>query len=298
MIATGSDDRTVRLWDIDHGGKQIQCFNDHTGMINDVKFHPDGTCLASCGTDKKIKIFDCRSQRLLQHYDAHDDAVNSISFNSQGTHLISTSNDSSIKIWDLKKGCIIYTLFGHEGASTSAAFSPLGDYFCTGGNDSVVLAWKSNLNPVQQEDLSEIQAKIETEVFVTQKERVDKIPESRTTKIGKNKENKSTLANQNTHELEPNESMSDMQNDSQLQPKKLVSNGLTYRKLKPEVKQTLEKVVYQLELVAKTLQLMEQRVMDSEDKLQEVMNYIKTNDLEFVSSFCISIGYNLCTLLI
>lgn len=30
-------------------------------------------------------------------------------------------------------------------------------------------------------------------------------------------------------------------------------NGITYRKLKPEVKKTLEKVVYQLELISKTL---------------------------------------------
>lgn len=51
---------------------------------------------------------------------------------------------------------------------------------------------------------------------------------------------------------------------------------------------TLEKVVYQLELVAKTLQLMEQRVADSEDKLQTVMNFIKFSDLEYVSNF----GFN------
>lgn len=51
------------------------------------------------------------------------------------------------------------------------------------------------MNAVQQEDLSEIQAKISTEVFVTQKEKVDKLPESRGTKLGKNKENKSKLAN-------------------------------------------------------------------------------------------------------
>jgi WD40 repeat protein len=58
-------------------------------------------------------------------------------------------------------------MYGHEGASTCANWSPLGDYFVTGGNDSVILAWKSNLNHTQQENLSEIQAKIETEVFVT-----------------------------------------------------------------------------------------------------------------------------------
>jgi hypothetical protein len=68
-----------------------------------------------------------------------------------------------------------------------------------------------------------------------------------------------------------------------LLPSQKVIKGMTYRKLKPEVKMTLEKVVYQLELVAKTLQLMEQRVMDSEDKLQMIMTHIKNNDLDFVS---------------
>ena len=160
-------------------------FTDHTGMVNDVKFHPDSTCLASCGTDKKIKIFDCRSHRLLQHYDAHDEAVNSISFNSAGTHLISTSNDKTVKIWDLRRGCILYTLYGHDGATTAANFSPSGDYFISGGTDSVVLCWNSNMNSIRTEDINEITAKIETEVFVTQKEKVDKLPDTRGTKMGK-----------------------------------------------------------------------------------------------------------------
>ena len=159
MVASGSDDRTVRLWDVAHGGAQIHSYTDHTGMVNQVKFHPDSTCLASCGTDKKIKIFDCRSQRLLQHYDAHDDSVNSIAFNGAGTSLISSSNDGTIKIWDLRKGCIMYTLYGHEGSTTAANFSPNGDYFISGGNDSVVLCWESNMNPVRSEQL-DIKAKI------------------------------------------------------------------------------------------------------------------------------------------
>ena len=80
-------------------------------------------------------------------------------------------------------------------------------------------------------------------------------------------------------ELEPEDS-----SRSQAASKKVL-NGVTYRKLKPEVKTTLEKVVYQLELVAKTLQLMEQRVVDSEDKLQDMMTFIKMQDLEYVSIF-------------
>jgi centriolar protein POC1 len=83
MIASGADDRTVALWDVITGSKIVD-FHDHAGMVSCVKFHPDGSCLASCSTDKKIKIFDCRSQKLLQHYDAHNEAVNSVAFHSNG----------------------------------------------------------------------------------------------------------------------------------------------------------------------------------------------------------------------
>ena len=52
-----------------------------------------------------------------------------------------------------------------------------------------------------------------------------------------------------------------------MSPSRKAVNGLTYRKLRPEAKATLEKIVYQMELLAKTLQMLEQRIIDSEDKL-------------------------------
>ena len=158
LIASGSDDKTVRIWDTDKR-QEIHSFTDHTGVIYNVKFHPDGTCVASCGHDKKIKIFDVRSKRLLQHYDAHNDNVNQLSFHPSGSFLVSSSSDAKVKvffskknlnviiflqIWDLRYGKLAYTLFGHDGSSTSCAFSYHGDYFATGGSDSLVMLWKSN----------------------------------------------------------------------------------------------------------------------------------------------------------
>lgn len=54
----------MRLWDVDDK-KLVQEFEDHNGIIYDTDFHPDGTCLASCSADKKIKVFDFRSKRLI-----------------------------------------------------------------------------------------------------------------------------------------------------------------------------------------------------------------------------------------
>jgi centriolar protein POC1 len=159
-------------------------------MVSDVKFHPDGTCLASCGSDKKIKVFDVRSHRLLQHYDAHNDLINSIAFHPNGSYLLSTSNDGNLKIWDLRKGHILYTLIGHEGPTASGNFSPAGDFFTSGGKDSVILLWKSGLNPIQTEVLYGLSTKVQTEVFVTDKEQVDKLPSG-----DRAKENNSKIGN-------------------------------------------------------------------------------------------------------
>lgn len=110
-----------------------------------AKFHPDGTCVASGAEDTKVKIWDLRSKRLLQHYDAHDHHVNSLSFHPNGRYLLTGSDDSTIKIWDLRMGHILYTLYGHEGPASAVNFSPCGDYFTSGGADSIAMVWKSNL---------------------------------------------------------------------------------------------------------------------------------------------------------
>lgn len=72
--------------------------------VNGVVFHPNGTCMASCSTDSKIKVFDLRANRLIQHYEAHTDAVTSISMHPSGNFLMSASNDGTVKVWDLFGG--------------------------------------------------------------------------------------------------------------------------------------------------------------------------------------------------
>jgi centriolar protein POC1 len=155
-------------------------------MVSNVNYHPDGTCLASCGSDKKIKIFDCRSKRLLQHYDAHEKEVNSVSFHTHGSYLISSSNDATVKVWDLRMGQILYTIFGHEGPTTSACFSSAGDFILTGGADANIVIWSSNLSPKPTESLKDFKdAPIKTEHYVTDKPRIHKLPVDKPRKMEK-----------------------------------------------------------------------------------------------------------------
>ena len=58
--------------------------------------------------------------------------------------------------------------------------------------------------------------------------------------------------------------------------------------LKPEVKQTLDKLIYQLDLCRNTLSLLENRITINEGRLHDVVDYIKTEDFNYVSivNFC------------
>ena len=129
-------------------------FSEHLGAINDCKFNSDGTCLASCSTDKKVKLYDLRCKRLIQNYDAHGEPVTKIDFHPKNNYMITTSLDSKIKIWEINRGSIEYTLYGHNGSTNTCAFSKYGDYFATGGSDSLAMIWKTNLEPDQIENIN------------------------------------------------------------------------------------------------------------------------------------------------
>lgn len=66
--------------------------------VNSVTFHPDGTSLASASADQTIKVWDLRTNRLLQHYPAHTAAVTSFSFHPSGDFLLSGAADNSLKV--------------------------------------------------------------------------------------------------------------------------------------------------------------------------------------------------------
>ena len=59
----------------------------------------------------------------------------------------------------------------------------------------------------------------------------------------------------------------------------MIGIGETFKSLKPEVQSTLDKIFSQVELVSHTLNLLEKRLSFSEDRLFEMMTYIKDHDV-------------------
>jgi WD40 repeat protein len=68
MLASGSGDSTVKLWQLETGALLHTLTDGHSGAIRCVAFSPDGKLLASGGEDENIQLWDlftCKSLKQL-----------------------------------------------------------------------------------------------------------------------------------------------------------------------------------------------------------------------------------------
>jgi U3 small nucleolar RNA-associated protein 13 len=94
LVATGSSDRTVKVWDIEHG-YCTHCFTIHTNIIRTVEFHQNGKklWLFSTSEDNSIGVFDLEISKNIGHFQEHVSTPTSIAFSSKQNILISTGHD-------------------------------------------------------------------------------------------------------------------------------------------------------------------------------------------------------------
>ncbi|CAD8191712.1 unnamed protein product [Paramecium pentaurelia] len=183
ILASGSDDKSIRLWDVKTGQQKAQLYG-HRYKVNSVCFSPDGNTLASgsndnsiqqkkiskfvgyklpvysirfspngniiasCIWDETIRLWDVKTGLLKVQLDGHTDHVYSVYFSPDGNTLASGSDDNSIRLWDVKTGQQKAQLDGHDGCVNSVCFSPDGNKLASGSTDNSIRLW--DLNTGQQ----------------------------------------------------------------------------------------------------------------------------------------------------
>ena len=65
FLASGSQDQTVRLWEVPTG-QSLKTLSGHTNKVWSVVFSPDGRLLASGSADATIKLWDIQTGDCLK----------------------------------------------------------------------------------------------------------------------------------------------------------------------------------------------------------------------------------------
>jgi len=103
FIATGSDDKTVKLWRRSDG-KEIRTFQGNTSGISMVEINRQGTDILSVSDNGTITVWEISTGKLVNQIRQADDRFTCASFHPGGTKIIAGTRKSGISLWDIVDG--------------------------------------------------------------------------------------------------------------------------------------------------------------------------------------------------
>jgi len=141
IIASGSDDCSVKDWYIPEGGLSqdlTECLiqlQGHRRRVGLLEWHPTAeNILASVGYDHLVIIWNMTRGQPVHIIDCHQDTIYSMSFNRNGSLLATTCKDKKIRIIDPRTGEVLRQGKNHQGTKASKVvyLGDTGRLFTTG----------------------------------------------------------------------------------------------------------------------------------------------------------------------
>lgn len=157
ILASGSEDKTVRLWHV-ITGEIRNVLEGHLDSVISVAFSPDGKTLASGSSlfwrvkkEPTIILWDISTGKQQMKLKDWTPRASHLAFSPDGKTLASISDSKNVvRLWDMQTGHdrILHT--EHEEEVIFVGFSPDGRTFSTGSWDNTVKLWDVNTEALKK----------------------------------------------------------------------------------------------------------------------------------------------------
>ncbi len=139
LLVTGSQDRTVRVWDVT-GGRPLFSFQGHNGPVTAIAVRPDGRQAASGGEDGSIRLWPLSATDEHRAFTDATDSLWAVAVSPDGRHFAAAGADRAVRVYDTATGKLVKTLTGHKGAVPAVAFVG-NNAVASGSGDKLVKVW-------------------------------------------------------------------------------------------------------------------------------------------------------------
>ncbi|KAJ8384033.1 hypothetical protein AAFF_G00212770 [Aldrovandia affinis] len=141
LVASGSQDRTVRVWSLAGLGLAGVCRGHRRGVWS-VQFSPTDQVLASASADGAVKLWGLQDFSCLKTFEGHDASVLKVIFVSHGSQILTSGSDGLVKLWTIKTNECVRTLDAHEDKVWGLHASRKDDRAVTASADSSITLWQ------------------------------------------------------------------------------------------------------------------------------------------------------------
>lgn len=141
--ASGSDDRTVKIWDLETG----QCratLEGHTSDVRSVAITPDGKRILSGSNNASVRVWDAGSGREVAKLEGHANKVWAVIALRDNARALSGGFDKTLRLWELASGkCLKMIECGTDKGDDvfGSTVNPAGTQALSGHRDGRVRLW-------------------------------------------------------------------------------------------------------------------------------------------------------------
>ncbi|NJK69364.1 MAG: hypothetical protein HC941_25110 [Microcoleus sp. SU_5_3] len=140
ILATASEDNTVRLWSID--GRELQRLSGQNQLFRSVRFSPDGERIAAISADNTVKLWTVGGRELMTLPGKADEEnfLADLCFSSNGQIIAASGANHTLKLWYLD-GRGVKTLTGHQLEIWSLSCSLDGQTIAAADRGGTIKIW-------------------------------------------------------------------------------------------------------------------------------------------------------------